>query len=269
MHFPWFGGETMRVECRICNDGAPVDGAELALMAVIDGKTVATASRSAVIGDCCTEYQGMAELLLPEVSSRSVVELYLAVIKNSQILHWTKENFSVFPRKKYRIPEAVTYSDYEQRKVEIDRRLAAGRTVIFAPLQPGSYSIAGQKVQVKACGMHPVYFVSGKTASPLTRGFQNGDFAYWYDPQLDCIAPILDATLEAENAEMVLTSGNKDCDGNWKRTGACQILHIGRGKIVLCQIDLNRFSMNPVCAEFAERLVRMQSYDRPFLMEPF
>jgi hypothetical protein len=105
--------------------------------------------------------------------------------------------------------------------------------------------------------MHPVYFVSGNTGHPLTEGFEKGDFSYWYDAAVDRMSPMAYATITADGGETVLSGGNKDGVGDWIPADICTMLPVGKGKLVVCQIDLTRGKHNPVCAEFADRLAKL------------
>ena len=252
--FTWFGGETLKVEARVCNDGDALKGAELRFMATMGKKVFASGRWPAKIGECRTEYQGMVQTGLPNVAERCTVTVWMAVMKDGKILHWTSEDFTVFPAEEFHAPETVTYREYERRRTEMDKRIENGGTVVFAPLEPGKYNVAGRCVTVKPCAMGPVYFVSGKTGHPLTDGFRPGDFAYWYDSTAGRITPITSATLQADGAETVLSGGNRNESGEMEKADVCAVLRKGKGKVVLCQADLGRAGCNPVCAEFAGRL---------------
>ncbi len=255
--FTWFGGETLTVESRVCNDGAPVDGANVRYMLTVGGKVVASGAQPAVIGDCCVTGQGVVTVQLPEVCTRTTATLTMGIEKDGEILHWTAEDFTVFPKKAFAVPEIVSAEEYYANRAGYDARMASGATVILAPLAPGAYEMAGHRITAKACGMHPVYFVSGNTGHPLTAGFEKGDFSYWYDERVDRMSPMAYATVTVDGGETVLSGGNKDGVGDWIPADICTILPVGKGKLVVCQIDLTRGKHNPVCAEFADRLARV------------
>lgn len=257
--FTWYGQETLRVESRICNDREAILGARILYMAKMGDEILASSVYPAKISTCRTDYQGTVEIPLPDVHERSRITLYMAVEKDGAILHWTSETYSVFPKKNYQMPEITSLEEYQARREEYDTLVQGGKILLLAPLEPGNWQICGRSVEVKACGMHPVYFVSGKTGHRLTEGFREGDFAYWYDSHEDRLMPISDTTLQAEGAEPVLLSGNQKEEGIWDEAPVCAVLSIGDGKLILCQADLGRGDCNPVCAEFADRIARMQS----------
>ncbi len=255
--FAAFGGETLQVESRICNDGDSLEGAEVYYMAQMDGKTIASKRQPAVIGCCCTEYQGMVQLQLPTVMQRCHIMLFMGIVHNGKVLHWTSEQFTVFPKKKFCIPKTITYADYDTHRAEYQERLNASETIIFEPLEPGVYSVAGQTIRVRACGMSPVYFVSATNGHPLTQGFEKGDFSYWYDSEVKRLVPIAKATLDTGYGDTVLSSGNLDNHNEWRKADVCTVLSAGKGKVVFCQINLQYANSNPACAEFADRLTRL------------
>ena len=234
-----------------------MSGANVRYMLTHKGKVIASGVQPAVIGDCCVTYQGMVRVKLPEVAERTVMTLTMGIEQTDRVLHWTSEDVTVFPKKDFAVPTTVSYEEYDANRAAFDRRMNNGETIILKPLVPGVYKIAGHTVTAKACGMHPVYFVSGNTGHPLTDGFEKGDFSYWYDQSVDRMSPMAYATVTADGGETVLSSGNKDGVGDWIRTDICTILPVGKGKLVVCQIDLNRGEHNPVCAEFADRLTKL------------
>ncbi len=255
--FTFFGGETMRIESYICNDKKAVEGAEACYMAELDGKVIASVKQPAVIGDCSTVFQGYATVETPKVDSRKTLTLSMAIMKDGEILHYTSENYTLFPQVRIQHPALISYEDYAANREAIDKEVENGKTVIFAPLDQGDYTIAGSQVKVKNCGMHPVYFVSRDTGHPLVKDFLPNDFSYWYGEKLDRLVPMMYASFECDGIETVLSSGNKDDEGAWRKTNACGVLSHGKGKIVICQIDLQSPASNPVCAKFIENLLSL------------
>lgn len=253
--FTCFGGQALRVESYICNDKAALSGAKVCYMAEMDGKVIASAEQPAVIDACSTVFQGYAVIDTPKVDCRKKLTLTMAIVKDGEVLHYTSEDYTIFPELQVQVPELMDYAAYAANRAAVDEEIKNGRTVIFAPLAQGEYEIAGKTVQVKNCGMHPVYFVSRDTGHPLVQGFEKNDFAYWYDEKLDRLAPIMYASFTCDGIETVLSSGNKDDVGNWVKTNACGTFAVGKGNVIICQIGLQNVKSNPVCAQFVKSLM--------------
>ena len=253
----FFAGETVKVESYICNDNAPVEGAEVCYMVLQGDKVLYSGKKPAVIGDCNIEFQGFVTFDAPQVTERTKLTLMMGIMKDGEVLHYTQEEYTVFPAMQGKMPKIVAWDEYEANKAAIDKSVEEGATVIIEPLTQGTYAVADRSVKVKNCGMHPVYFVSGNNGHPLTDGLQKGDFGYWYDSKVDRMSPVAFATFVTDNVETVLSGGNQDDNHDWQKVDVCGILPYGKGKIVLCQIDLNRADTNPVCAIFADRLANL------------
>lgn len=250
----WYGGEKLCVEARICNDKERIENATVRIMIKAGEELIASGSTQAVIEECCTTYQGMINCILPQVKKETEITVFMAIEKDGEQLHWTSESFRVYPRKDYRIPEIIRWEHYKKNNEDINKEVELGKTVVLEPLNPGNYEIAGHFIEVKSCGMAPVYFVSSKTGHPLVDGFDQKAFAYWYDVKEERMTPMISATLQTNEGISVLTSGNKNSKGDWESADACLEIPYGKGRFILCQLELNRGQTNPVCAEFADRL---------------
>ena len=131
-----------------------------------------------------------------------------------------------------------------------------GATAVFVELPEGKYEIFGSKVEVKACGMSPVHFVSRNTGHYLVEGFKTDDFKFWHDPQLGFEAPLMDTTFTAPGFEEILTSGNGVWISKWEKVLACAEKKYGKGAFRICQVSLaGRTATNPIARMFARRLL--------------
>lgn len=260
--FAWYGGETLRVESRICNDGREIEGAEAVYMIKQKDRILASGRYPAEMGECSTTYLGMIEYLLPEVDQRQEITVFMAVEKEGKQLHWTSEKFFVYPKKVSDPLKVISMAEYLKNKEYYDEQTKQGSITVLEPLEPGNYEVAGHEVQAKACGMTPVYFVSSKTGHPWVQGFEKKAFSYWYDEKEERLTPIISATLKVQDGISVLISGNKAEDGTWECTDACTQLPYGKGSYVFCQIDLKGKINNPVCAELSDRIAQEQRRGR-------
>lgn len=151
------------------------------------------------------------------------------------------------------IRDPKLYLDREEWLLD---RVQQGSRIIFDRLPEGSYTLAGSRVEVKACGMLPVHFVSRNTGHPLAADFKPGDFRLWYDEGADYITPLLSTTFQADGFEAVLLSGNLDGDGNWRPAMAMAERKWGQGSIFICQVHLaDRVRANPAARLLADRLL--------------
>ena len=136
---------------------------------------------------------------------------------------------------------------FEDVEIEVNDNV-----VIIDDLEAGEYEIAGEKVKVKTCGMLPLHFVSRKTGHPIVEEFREKDFSYWYNEDEDMITPILYNTFTAEGFTPVLTTGNKDDDGNWDDALACAVKEYEGKLYVICLTELR--TENPVAKRFVANI---------------
>jgi hypothetical protein len=157
-------------------------------------------------------------------------------------------------------PGAVILVDdmarYLARADDVAKAVQSGSTAVFVELPPGEYEIAGSKVKVDPCGMGGRHFVSRDTGHSLVEGLGPYDFKFWYDPQVDRPAPLLESVLGTSGWTPILMSGNGGWEIDWHATpAAVELLH-GAGAYRVCQVKLAGRLVNPVARIFAQRLVR-------------
>jgi hypothetical protein len=157
-------------------------------------------------------------------------------------------------------PRAVILIDdmarYMARAEDVAQAVQAGSRAVFVELAPGEYTIAGKKVKVEPCGMGGRHFASRDTGHALVEGFGPYDFKFWYDPQVDRPAPLLENVLDAPGWTPILMSGNGGWEIDWHATPAAVELLQGAGNYRICQVKLAGRLVNPVARIFAQRLVR-------------
>ena len=140
--------------------------------------------------------------------------------------------------------------------LEVFARLDAAQensNVILINPSIGTHQIAGEQVEVKACGMLPVHFASRKTGHSAVAEFLPRDFSYWYNAKEDCITPIAEKTFTAPGFTPILLGNNTDADGNWGPALICgEKEHDGK-RYIVCTLDIRE--ENPVAQRFLRNLM--------------
>lgn len=231
--FTYFAGEKISIECHICNDtNVSGDNFKLHYELYSGDKLIKTTSQKAAISDCSAGYAGEVNFSIDSVSGR--------------------EKFTV---KAILTDEDGKVVAYNSLGIEVFEDVEIGENdnvVLIEKLEPGEYEIAGEKVEVKACGMLPLHFVSRKTGHTAVAEFEKKDFSYWYDKSCDMITPILYSTFTADGFTPILTSGNMDSNGDWDKALACAVKEYEGKKYVICQVDLR--CENPIAKRFLKNL---------------
>jgi hypothetical protein len=253
--FTYFSKEKVKIESYICNDTQNDSDYEVAYNVEYQGKTIFSKKQSANVAACETTFQGFVEFDLPKVEKREKIILSMGILKDEKVIHYTTEEFEIFPVTTQKNLELLEYDVYLENKTAIDNKIKNGEKVVFSPLKQGEYEIADKKIVVTDCGMHPLYFVSRDTGHNAVKDFVGTDFSHWYDSENDMLAPIIYSTFKAEAVTPILTSGNQDNIGNWDKVLACGEFEYGNGKITLCQVELKNKEKNPVAVKFINEIL--------------
>ncbi len=225
----YFEGETISVECYVCND--TTKNGIYKLVYEIDGMRGECAVN---VSACDVTYASNAEFTADKVDYRESLELKAILFdENDNVITYNTLEIQVF---------ADTQTEEDKN------------TELICNLQPGEYSIAGEKVVVKPCGMLPVHFVSRNTGHPAVAEFDERDFSYFYSKKDDMITPILYNTFEANGFTPILTSGNMDEQGNWHEVMACGEKMYNGKRYIICNVDLRQ--ENPVAKRFRQNLLK-------------
>lgn len=157
-------------------------------------------------------------------------------------------------------PDAVIIDDMtllKEYELELTALAARGSRIVVLESEPGEYTLLGDKLHVKPCGMLPLHFVSRKSGHRFVEGFLPDDFRHWYSPEEDRIMPLLRHTITTDGEiSPILLSGNTNDRGEWGPALAAAEKRIGSGSLVLCQLALaGRCSTNPVAAQLALQLI--------------
>ena len=260
----YFAGETVSTELFICNDTHEVaDGHKMRIELLRrDGTAALYGEYDAVFTENSSFMQGDITFTAPETDSREEYVLCAILLdKNGKVLHYCDEPMEFFCREEIAEPTAVLVNakEFIEQKDALTARAENGETIIVNGLRPGAYAVAGYEIKVKACGMRPLHFVSRKTGHPLVDGYTPYDFRLWYDEKEDMITPFLRFTFTCDGAKPILTSGNSLKGSAWGQplypALACAELPVGKGKIIVNEIDLANHLANPIARSFYNRLV--------------
>ncbi len=260
----YFAGEEIGIELFICNDTHIVSDGHKLVMELLDknGQVVLSGKYDANFGENSSFMQGDIVFTAPETDDRDAYTLRAILTDASgKVLHYSDEEIEIFCKEEHQIPTAIIVSgeEFKEQKEELLEKAKNGETIIIQNLRPGIYDIDGKEVKVKACGMRALHFVSRKTGHPLVDGFTPYDFRLWYDDKEDMMTPILRYTFLADDAKPILTSGNSLKGSAWGQklypALACAELPIGKGKIIINEVDLDSHLQNPIALRFRNRLI--------------
>ena len=258
----YFSGEPVRTELFICNDThISADGHRIRLeLLKKDGSLTLSGEYDAAFGENSAFMQGEITFTAPRTESREAYILRAILLdKNGAVIHYCDEPMEFFREEEIAEPTAIIADAATAEGEQLTALARNGATVILNGLRPGEYQFDTVKLKVKACGMRPLHFVSRKTGHPLVEGYTPYDFRLWYDGQADRITPLIRCTFTAEGAEPILTSGNSLRGSAWGQplypALACAEFKIGKGKLIVNQVDLASHLANPVARSFYNRLV--------------
>lgn len=284
--------EEMSFEFWICHDRGPrPESATLRWQLELEGTVLHVQEHPAQIPLVSSQRQGLWSMLVPEVEQRTAATLRLSLWSEGNMLHDSALELEVFPRvEAITIPVDVVGSAdgpaqrltqahdlpldreanllliddleaYLQSAAAINRRIAQGARVLFLELPEGEHQIADKVVTIAPVSMHPRFFVSRQTDHPLVDSFQPQDFSWWYDPDLDRVAPLLETTCRAAGAKSVL----KTSASGWGEevdepaSAVVEWTH-GQGQIFIVQLQFaNRTRHNPTAYRWFQQLTQVKA----------
>ena len=225
-------GETIKIESYICND-TNFEGELTAIYEVYKNDALIMKSIETVSASNCDVTDGCdIEFKAPSVNDREEFTVK-AIISDSE--------------------GKIIDSNFINIEVFEDIILPENKNIEIITLTPGTHEIAGETVTVKECGMLPLHFVSRDTGHKTVQEFKSNDFRYWYNAKEDMITPIITATFECKGFTPILTSGNKDDEGNWHKVQAVGEKIYNGKKYIICQVDLR--CENPIAKRFLRNLL--------------
>lgn len=246
--FKYFDDEKINIESWLCNDTNNNISEDITYELFQNGKLIMKSQEKALCEGCDVSFNGYIAFTPPKVEKREKF-LLKAILKDT----YTEFEFEVFPRMEVLHNQNVIYAGKDLSKIDLAKE---GKTVILEGLDAGEYNIAGETVQIKPCGMLPVHFLSRATGHQYVKAFKPDDFRMWFDERAGMITPLLATTFTCEKMTPVLTSGNLDNEGKWNTAMAVGEIKYGKGKVILCQLDLTKRLDNPVARTFYSELNR-------------
>lgn len=240
--FSYFTGETISIECYVCNDTQKNGEYRMKLEYYVDGNPAGEKETKAIVKECGTVYVANAEMC--------VTNKMLNEVGNG------KDRAQILVRAILldRNGEQITYNELEVSVFADCDILENEDVVLIQNLSVGIHEIAGEIITVKPCGMLPVHFVSAKTGHPVVEEFEEKDFSYWYDKEADYITPLLETTFTAKGFTPILTTGNMDETGKWTKVLACAEKVYQGKRYVICQLHLRQ--ENPVAKRFLRNILK-------------
>ena len=223
--FAYFEGETVSIECYICND-TNLQGDYTVVYEMED----LIAECKVYVDACTVTYVSNAEFEIETVQERKEVLLKAALLDDDgKVIGYGTQEVTVFPR-----AEVAKETENE---------------LIF-DLEPGEYEIAGEKVVVTPS--YAVHFVSRKTGHKAVEKFGAKDFSWWYNEEKDRISPIARKVFRAEGFQPILLSGSTR-DG--KEAMVCgEKLFCGK-RYIICTAELRE--ENPAAKLFLHALKKL------------
>lgn len=285
--FTGYEGEEIPVEAWICNDREEVPQDTMLVYQVVQNEKVLCAGRMpAKILSCDSKFQGYLSVQLPKTEQRTKVKVQLALVDNKEKIiddcEWTitvfphKDknpiSFCMFGEKDDTINRTVkdmewkevdfqdikekdwiivsSYEEYKKKEKEILNEVSKGATLIFQEIEAGVYTIGEDKVEIQNCGMLPLHFASRNTGHPLIQDLEENDIRYWYDSSVGYITPLLEKTIDTKDFEVVVSTGNQDQEGNWKKVAGLVEKSYGKGIIYVNELKMfGRTDSNPVATD--------------------
>lgn len=277
-----FAGEMLEAEVWVCNDRNEIPrDAQLAYQIERGGTVISSGGHPARIRPCEAIFQGRIRFELPQVSERETLTLRLGIISNDKLtLHDTSIALQVFSQVNHHggnlAPRVLGGAKARQlaeelgpvagemwiiddpAKVNDPELLAAvraGATALLIEFPPGECEIAGSTVRFESCGMEPRHFVARAKHHLLGEVFQENDFRFWFDPELDRPSPLLHTLFFADDSWIPI---HRTGQGGWGQAwepalATAEMAHL-KGRFILCQITLAGRLVNPVARLFASHI---------------
>lgn len=290
--FTGFEEEEIQVEAWICNDKEEIpEGTKIVYQVVQSDSILAVGEMPAQILSCDSKFQGYVPVKLPKTTQRTTVKVQLALVdKQENVLHDSEWKLTVFPKvetnpislcifgeendkinrtmkdmewQKIGFDEikendwivVTSYEKYREQEEAILEKVSQGAKLFVQELEAGSYQIGEDQVQIQNCGMLPLHFASRNTGHPLVQNLEKNDIRYWYDSSVDYMTPLLEKTIEINDFNVVVATGNQDQEGSWKKMAALVERSYGKGKIYINELKLfGRTDKNPVAAQLLNEM---------------
>ena len=291
----FYSGEKTKIEAWICNDmnSAP-ENYVLKYQLETNGKVVYSGESNAVVPFNSSRFQGYISFETPDVKKRTAYQFRAGLFDaEGNSVDQGVVDIDVFPPRRKNVTSKVAVLDdengvigyllenlkaektaelqdadvilvgnfdrYENNVTELDRLAEQGKKIVLFNVPAGEYEIGKTKVVIQKTAMGSYFFVSPQTGHPYTKNYKPFDFKMWYDEQKDYITPFLDKIILGDSWVPILASGNTNWVADSGDAGAVSELKTGKGKIIICELDLkDRILTNPVANDFVLKLLGEQ-----------
>jgi len=250
--FTFFDNEKIVVESYLCNE-TDEKITEIGYFVKMGDEIIFSSRTEALDGIS----QGRIEFSAPKVEERTNIEIYMGAFSNDKLLHYTKAEYTVFPYEELKKPVFVTYDEYKNNRRMYDTTVNEGATLLISALNDGEYDIAGKSIKVTGCRMSPIYAVSRDSDHPCIKGLMPDDLAYCYDSAKDRLVPLIYATFEADDITPIIWSSNRIGSSHFTPQYACGTYNVGKGKVIICQLDLENKEKNPAVVKLLNNLANI------------
>lgn len=256
-------GEYASFETYICNDTpSEYHGCKVRYELIHDEKLIKSTETAVDIPSNDVIINSRIKFKTKTNKNRDSFTLRMILLDNNmKVIHYNDQEIKVFGKQNYKEETAKVYTGKTEFINNIDKIIKDaenGSTVIVNNLEQGEYNIAGNTFKVKNCGMRSLHFVSCKSGHILTKDFEEDDFRFWFNEKSDMITPLITTTVTGDNLIPILKSGNTKTGSAWTNpmfpalcTGE---LKIGKGKVIINQLDLENHLCEPVARIFKNLL---------------
>ncbi len=245
--FTFFQDENIKLESYVLSDIGRPD--EVIYEVTADGKTIYSGRTTETKDD----FIGFIEFKAPKTADRTKITVYCAAIKDGEVKHYAQEEFEIWAKEELKPFNQVSYGEYDKNREKYDSEVKNGAKIIIAPTQAGDYKVGDTSYTVSDCQMGALYCVSRDTGHEAVKDFKPNDLRYFYDSELQRLAPIIEATIEGNGITNIVSSANRT-DGEWHKTTAIGEVKFGKGKFILNQLLLKNKEMNPAAVKLMNSL---------------
>jgi len=292
-----FGGEALGLEAWVCNDrDESREGWTLRYQFEVGGEVVCGGVAPAFVPACSSECQGLWDVPTPTVERRAKAVARIALVDaGGGIMADGACEVVLFPRpadarrrvcilgpsggEAARVAAALGLTEIPLEKADgeslllidsqeawreneeaILRLVEVGATAALLQVPVGVQAIAGDVLRVEPTSMGRRHFVDRSTGHPLVEGLGRNDLKFLYDGDAGHVTPFLGTAFEAPGWTPILTTGVGPSGNNtWKKMFAAAEKRVGRGCILISQMELASRLDNPAVRTYATNLARRRA----------
>ncbi len=288
----FYAGEKAKIEAWVCND-LNVSPGDYVLKYQVEknGRVIYSGKSNAVVPSNSSRFQGYISIKTPDVKQRTTYQLRAGLFDSEgNSIDQGVVSFDVFPQRERIVTSKIavmekdagvidyllknidaeevgrlqdadvvligSFEQYKKNCAELDLLAKGGTKIVLFGVPTGEHRIGETKVVIQNTAMGSYFFVSPQTGHSDTKDYKPFDFKMWYDEEKDYIAPFLDKIIVGDNWKPILASGNTNWVADSGDAGAVSELETGKGKIIICELDLNnRILTNPTANDFVLKLL--------------